>query len=118
MARPVDGRSGDAGDRLDSETGVMMTRDQLNDAVREHLAIENDELRERLRISDGRLRESDDQRETIRVWGLYQVDLVADIAERGRRRAEDDARVQSELRDLRAMVVAEYYDDAVAVMGS
>ncbi len=83
----------------------------INDMVREHHALENLELRERVADLEGNL-------EVVTFWWKETLDALADITTKYGRRPEDYQRLQDEVRDLRAMVVAECYADAVAVMGS
>lgn len=86
-------------------------RDRINDMVREHHAAENLELRER--VSD-----LVDERDVYRFWWQETLHALANITTKYGRRQEDYQRLQDEVRDLRAMVVAECYADADAVMGT
>ena len=84
-------------------------RDRINLMVREHAALEILELRERVTDLEG-------ERDTYRFWWKKTLHALAEITTKYGRRHEDFQRLQDDLRDLRAIVVAESFGDAAAVM--
>ncbi len=97
-----------------TRSSVLESQQRINDLVCEHLALENAELR-------ARVIDLESERDVYRFWFTRTLGALAAVDARERRRFEDQENQRSvydELRDLRAMVVSEYYDDAIAVMGS
>lgn len=68
--------------------------------------IDNADLR--ARVADLEL-----ERDTYQVYFKASLHALADITAKYKRHHEDQQRLQDELRDLRAMVVTECYDDAL-----
>jgi hypothetical protein len=88
----------------------MRTRNHVDDMEIEHVLRENLELR--ARNADLEL-----ERDTCLVYFKATLHELHKAKLREQSRRDDDQRTQAELRDLRAMVVAECYDDAAAVLG-
>lgn len=87
-----------------------MSATDIQMMIREHsaqLIVEKDE-----RIAD-----LEGERDTYRFWWQQTLHALADITTKYGRRHEDYQRLQDEVRDLRAMVVTGYYEDAIAVIG-
>ncbi len=83
----------------------------INLMIREHHAAENLELRER--VADLEL-----ERDTLLVYFKASLHELHKAIVREQRRHEDRQRLETEVRDLRAMIVSESYGDGVGVMGT
>lgn len=79
--------------------------------LREHYVAEVLEL-------EARVRDLEDERDTYRFWWTKTLAALQELTAQHERRHDDLQRLHDELRDLRAMVVAESCDDAVAVLGA
>lgn len=84
-------------------------RDSLHLQVREYLADEIAELR-------GRVADLIDERDVYRFWWQQTLHALADLTAKHGRHRDEYQRLQDEARDLRAMVVTGYYEDAIAVI--
>ena len=88
-----------------------VARDQSDALVIETLALSEAELR-------ARIGDLERERDTYRFWFKETLHALAAMTAKYERRHEDQQRLQAEVQDLRAIVVAESYDDAAAVMAT
>lgn len=102
IARPIATASATAHDRADSWRHVL-------DLVVETLVLSEAELRER--VCD-----LETERDCYRFYFQETLHALHAALAREDRRLQDRQRLDDELRELRAMVVAESYDDAAAVL--